>query len=65
MTAHPDSHRPRAWRAAACPGCRILLRFDVDELAFDAPELRDVMCALCGTITPRDHLLAGGFDITV
>jgi hypothetical protein len=57
-----DPNNSRAARAASCPGCSIPLRFDPAELAWDGPEVSDVMCALCGHITPRNHLLAAAFD---
>jgi hypothetical protein len=63
VNAHPDPGESRVARAACCPGCRNPLRFEPAELAWEGPEVRDVMCALCGTITARDHLLAAGFDI--
>jgi hypothetical protein len=65
VDGHPHSRRQRVLRAAGCPGCGISLRFDLDEVAYDGPEVQDVMCALCGTVTGRDRLLAEGFDTTV
>jgi hypothetical protein len=56
------AHQPRAVRAACCPGCGMAIRFDIHELAYDGPQVRDVMCALCGTVTSRARLVAEGFD---
>jgi hypothetical protein len=38
--------------------------FEPAELAYHGPEVQDVMCGLCGTITGRDRLLAEAFDAT-
>jgi hypothetical protein len=59
--AHPGD--PRGVRAARCPGCGTPIRFDLGELFYDGPEVKDVMCALCGTIADRDRLLAEAFDV--
>jgi hypothetical protein len=44
--------------AATCPGCGLPILFDPAELRGqqDDPAARDVMCASCGTITPRRRL---------
>jgi hypothetical protein len=60
---HEHPGQPRVVREACCPGCGMPIRFELDELAYDGPEVRDVMCALCGTIANRDRLLAEAFDV--
>jgi hypothetical protein len=65
VDAHRHSRRQRVLRAASCPGCGTSLHFALDEVAYDGPEVQDVMCALCGTVTGRDRLLTEGFDTTV
>jgi uncharacterized Zn finger protein len=43
--------------AALCPGCGLPIIFDVIELAAPAvPPTHEVMCASCGTVTPRPLL---------
>jgi hypothetical protein len=44
-------------RACACPGCGMPITLEVREIdAPDDPRSRDVMCALCGTVTARSWL---------
>jgi predicted Zn finger-like uncharacterized protein len=57
MDAHTPSSRQRDLRAVACPQCSTSIRFPLDELAYDGPEVQDVMCASCGTVTGRERLL--------
>ena len=48
--------------ASGCPGCGMPLLFDeLELLAPDAPANREVMCALCGTVTSRLLLRAQSY----
>jgi hypothetical protein len=49
--------------AATCPGCGLAVLFDPAELLeWDDPALRDVMCAWCGTVTPKRMLTLQGAE---
>jgi hypothetical protein len=53
-----DIPDPGRTLAAICPACGLSILFDPAELRGqpDNPALRDVMCASCGTITPKRML---------
>lgn len=65
MSAQPDPDAPLVVWAACCPGCGIPLCLDPEGLVWDAPPVGDAMCALCGTVTSCDRLLAEAFAIAV
>jgi hypothetical protein len=51
--------------ASMCPGCGMPIVFRALELiAPDTPANREVMCAFCGTVTPRRQLRRQAYGTT-